>query len=63
MKESSPVVYFDTDIGMGNAIKELENYLKAVDRRLSSIDEGLKKQTDDVISSIQEAIVSEYNLI
>lgn len=48
---------------MGNAIKELENYLKAVDRRLLNIEEGLKKQTEDVIGSIKDTIVSEYNLI
>lgn len=54
---------FYEDIGMGNAIKELEMYLSSVDRRLSSIDEGLKRQSLDVVTSIQDTIQSEYNLI
>jgi hypothetical protein len=48
---------------MGNAIKELEKYLNAVDRRLSNIDDGLKKQTDEVVSAIKDTVISEFNLL
>jgi hypothetical protein len=48
---------------MGNAIKELEKYLNSVDKRLSTIDEGLKKQMDEVVTSIKDTITNEFNLI
>lgn len=48
---------------MGNAIKELEKYLNSVDRRLYAIDEGLKKQMEEVVVTIKDTIISEFNLI
>lgn len=48
---------------MGNAIKELEKYLFSVDKRLTTIDEGLKKQMDEVVVSIKDTITAEFNLI
>jgi hypothetical protein len=48
---------------MGNAIKELEKYLLSVDKRLTAIDDGLKKQMEEVVTSIKDTITSEFNLI